>query len=996
MGDFHQHGIVTSLHQLNQRPLEKIEEELLEFRKKTPLGLILPSLYSELEGPALSNIVDELAKVNYLDQIVVGLDRANEKEFRHALKFFDRLPVTPDILWNDGPRLQKIDKMLSDKGLAPLELGKGKNVWYMFGYILASQKAKAVAIHDCDITTYDRSMLANLIYPVAHPAFSYKFCKGYYARIANNTMNGRVCRLLVTPLLRALGKVCDPSDFLHYLDSFRYPLAGEFALTNDVIEDIRIPSDWGLEMGVLSEMHRNYATNQICQVDIADIYDHKHQDLSLEDKTKGLSRMSSDIAKSLYRKMATQGEVFTPEKIRTIKASYYRIALDLIDSYNNDATMNGLKYDIHKEVQAVDLFAENIIQAGTEFLDPSKSMDVPFMSSWKRVRSAVPDIMEQIIQAVEADRLEFTDGAGYDLSQHPKVCTLKQRLHGHVGNVYGAEKSSEIVEQILAAAPLIDSVIHKAPIENKWSEKDTVLITYADSIKSPEKPPLQTLRRFALENLKGPITNIHLLPFCPYSSDDGFSVIDYTEVKKEHGNWTDVQAFDSDFNIMADLVLNHCSAESPWFKNFLKGVSPGADYFVTGDQFTDLRNVIRPRPSPLLNTFETVDGNKEVWCTFSEDQVDLNFANPKVLIEIVEIIRLYIEKGIKLFRFDAVAFLWKEDGTSCVHLDQTHEIIKLLRLIIETLDPSAIVITETNVPNKENLSYFGNNNEAHLIYNFSLPPLLLHTMLSGNCRHLKKWLMSMPPARRGKSYLNFIASHDGIGLRPAEGLLTDEEQESMIQTIRNFGGEISQRMLPDGGLKPYEANISLYDAMSGTLGGEKDALQNNRFLCAHTILLALEGIPAFYIHSLLGTHNNTQGMAETGRRRTINRYQWDYDGLKEALADPEKHHGDLFSQLKRLISIRQEQEAFHPNATQHTLHLGDEIFGFWRESIHRDQSIFALHNISDKPQQLDIVELSLVATELWYDLLSDNSYDSGSSTIELKPYQCVWLTNKKS
>lgn len=998
MGDFHQHGIITSLHQLNQRPLEKIEEDLHAFRGHTPLGLILPSLYSELEGPALSNIVDELSKVSYLDQIVVGLDRANEEQFRHALKFFDRLPVTPDILWNDGPRLQEIDKILLDKGLAPLELGKGRNVWYMFGYILASQKAKAVAIHDCDITTYDRSMLANLIYPVAHPAFSYKFCKGYYARIANNTMNGRVCRLLVTPLLRALGKVCKPSEFLQYLDSFRYPLAGEFALTNDVIADIRIPSDWGLEMGVLSEMHRNYATNQICQVDIADIYDHKHQDLSTEDKTKGLSRMSSDIAKSLYRKMATQGEIFTPEKIRTIKAAYYRIALDLIDSYQNDALMNGLKYDVHKEGQAVDLFAENIIEAGNEFLDPEKSMDTPFMPSWKRVRSAVPDIMERLCEAVRKDREEFSDSVGFDTTEHPKVRILTQHLEGHVSNVYGKEKSADVVKQILKSAPLIESVMHNTPTDNKWTERDTVLITYADTIKSKaaDESPLQSLHRFVLENLKGTITNIHLLPFCPYSSDDGFAVIDYTKVKEEHGTWSDIQAFGENFNIMADLVLNHCSVESPWFKNFLKGKGPGANYFTTGEGFSNLRQVVRPRPSPLLNTFKTADGEKEVWCTFSEDQADLNYANPDVLIEIIKIIKLYLEKGIKLFRFDAVAFLWKEDGTSCVHLNQTHEIIKLLRLIIETIEPRAIVITETNVPNKENLSYFGNNNEAHLIYNFSLPPLLLHTMLSGNCIHLKKWLMSMPGARRGKSYLNFIASHDGIGLRPAEGLLSEDELESMIQTIRSFGGEISQRALPDGALKPYEANISLYDAMSGKLGGVKDALQNKRFLCAHAILLALEGIPAIYIHSLLGTHNNVHGMAETGRLRTINRYQWDHDGLQDALLDKEKHHGEIFTQLKRLISIRQQQEAFHPNATQHSLHLGNEIFGFWRESIHRDQAIFALHNISDQPQKLAIVELSLATTETWYDLLSDASYDSESTTIELAPYQCVWLTNKKN
>ena len=408
MGDFHQHGIVTTLHQLNSKPSEQLEADLLKFKKSRPMGIVLPSLYSELQQPALSNIVDELCHVPYLDQIVVGIDRANQEEFAHALEFFDRLPIQPDILWNDGPRLRAIDAKLQEQKLAPEEPGKGRNVWYMFGYVLASKKAQAIALHDCDITTYNKDLLARLIYPIANPTFSYKFCKGYYARIADNSMNGRVCRLLVTPLIRALKRVCGSNEYLEYLDSFRYALAGEFSLSKDVIEDIRIPSDWGLEMGTLSEMHRNYATNQICQVDIADTYDHKHQDLSVEDKTKGLSKMSADISKSLFRKMATQGEVFSAEKIRTLKAAYYRIALDLVESYNNDATINGLNYDRHKEGQAVELFAENIMQAGHSFLDPVKSMETPFMPSWKRVISAMPDVLDQLKEAVEQDRIEFS------------------------------------------------------------------------------------------------------------------------------------------------------------------------------------------------------------------------------------------------------------------------------------------------------------------------------------------------------------------------------------------------------------------------------------------------------------------------------------------------------------------------------------------------------------------------------------------------------------
>ncbi len=996
MGDFHQHGLVTTLHQLNQRPLEKLEDELRAFGKDRPMGLILPSLFSELEGPALSGILDHLSQVDYLNQIIVGLDRADENQYKHALQFFDRLPLKPTILWNDGPRLQKIDKLLSEKGLAPKELGKGRNVWYMFGYILASKKVETVAIHDCDITTYDRSMLAHLLYPVANPAFSYKFCKGYYARVANQSLNGRVCRLLVTPLLRSLKKVCGENTYVEFLDSFRYPLAGEFSLQRDVIEDIRIPSDWGLEMGILSEVHRNYATNQVCQVDIAENYDHKHQDLSLDDKSRGLSKMSTDIAKSIFRKMATQGEVFTPERIRTLKATYYRIALDLIDSYQADAAMNGLKYDMHTEGSAVESFAESIMEAGQDFLDPKTSMDAPFMPSWKRVISAVPDIMDMLLDAVEADQREFGEAISYDPSQHPKALHLRHRIDQHVKAVYGADTDPKntVTDRIFEAASLTSKAVSFTENKNKWNHEDILAITYADSITREGQRPLATLKQFFRSNLKGYIGNIHILPFCPYSSDEGFSVINYAKVNPNHGSWDDLKAFQEDFRVMADIVLNHCSRESEWFQNFLKNQSPGKDYFIDGSKFRNISKVIRPRSSPLLTSVKTVDGEKQVWCTFSADQVDLNFGNPEVLIEMIRIIRLYIEKGITIFRLDAVAFVWKEDDTNCVHRPQTHEIIKLLRLVIETLEPRSIIITETNVPNKENLSYFGNDNEAHLIYNFSLPPLLVHTMLSGSSHYLKKWIMSMPPARRGRAYLNFIASHDGIGLRPAEGLLSDGELTNLTETLRSFGGEISMRQAPNGELQPYEANISLYSAMAGTIENGKDEWQSQRFICSHIIMLALEGLPAFYLHSLLGTENDLAGMEESGHARSINRYKWNADDLNEKLLNKDLHHGEVFDELKRIIAIRRKQEAFHPNATQYTLHFSDKIFAFWRESDDRNQAIFAIHNISNEPQTVQMVELNLIDTDIWCDLLSGTCYTGSDSTLELPPYGCAWITNK--
>ncbi len=405
MGDFYQNGIITTLHNLGSRSLDDLESELMSFRKVRPMTLVLPSLYSELQGSALKNIVKHLALVPYLDEIVIGLDRADRAEYEHALRYFNELPQPHKVLWNDGPRLKALDDELKDQDLAPTEMGKGRNVWYCFGYTLASGKGKAVALHDCDILTYDRSLLARLIYPVANPNFNYMFCKGYYARVAKDKMNGRVSRLLVTPLIRAMKKVCGPSDFLDYLDSFRYSLAGEFSLRTDVISDLRIPSDWGLEIGMLSEMKRNYATNRICQVDIAHSYDHKHQDLSAEDVNQGLSKMSSDISKALFRKLATNGEIFSNEKFRTIKAAYYRIALDFIETYQSDAEINGLQYDRHGEEQAVELFAQNVMYSGSYFLN--NPMDIPFIPSWNRVISAVPDILERLKDAVEQDNKEF-------------------------------------------------------------------------------------------------------------------------------------------------------------------------------------------------------------------------------------------------------------------------------------------------------------------------------------------------------------------------------------------------------------------------------------------------------------------------------------------------------------------------------------------------------------------------------------------------------------
>jgi len=405
VSDFFQNGIITTLHNLSDRPVAALEAELAAFSDRRPMGLVLPCLYSELEHGALARIVGELAKVPYLSEIVIGLDRATETEYRHALDYFSVLPQRHHVIWNDGPRMGRIQEKLASEGLAPTEPGKGCNVWYCFGYVQALGSVDAVALHDCDITTYDRSLLARLIYPVANPRFAYKFCKGYYARLGDDRLNGRVSRLLVSPLIRTMKNLSNGHPYLDYLDSFRYPLAGEFAMRADVLPDLRIPSDWGLEIGLLSEMFRNYSTNRLCQVEIADNYDHKHQDLSAEDASRGLSRMSLDIAKALFRKLATYGVVFESGTVRTAKACYYRIALDLIESYANDAAINGLGLDRHAEEQAVELFASNILKAGEAYLESGE--ESPFIPSWQRVQSVYGSVFDDLLGAVAADQAEF-------------------------------------------------------------------------------------------------------------------------------------------------------------------------------------------------------------------------------------------------------------------------------------------------------------------------------------------------------------------------------------------------------------------------------------------------------------------------------------------------------------------------------------------------------------------------------------------------------------
>ena len=406
MSDFSQNGIVSDLHDFGTKSTNEIEKDLLKFSKERNMELILPSLYSELEGTALPKIVNEISKTKYLSHIIIGLDKANEKQAKNAWKFFKKLNTPFTILWNDGPKLKKLDQELKKKDLAPNEQGKGRNVWYCLGMCIARDNARSVALHDCDIKTYDRRMLAKLFYPVVNPLFNFEFCKGYYPRVADNKMNGRVARLLVFPLITAFEKTIGRSNYLDFMKSFKYPLAGEFSFRRNVLPELRISSDWGIEVGILSEMQRNFSPHNICQVDLADSYDHKHQKLSANDMSKGLSRMSIDIIATMIKKLATQGNSFSLETFRSLKATYYRSALDLIDIYRTDADINGLKFDSHSEEKAVELFALNIMKAGESFF--KNPMDTPFIPTWSRVKSAIPDILTRLKDTVEEDNKKYS------------------------------------------------------------------------------------------------------------------------------------------------------------------------------------------------------------------------------------------------------------------------------------------------------------------------------------------------------------------------------------------------------------------------------------------------------------------------------------------------------------------------------------------------------------------------------------------------------------
>ena len=573
--------------------------------------------------------------------------------------------------------------------------------------------------------------------------------------------------------------------------------------------------------------------------------------------------------------------------------------------------------------------------------------------------------------------------------------TFHKKVNSHLKIIYQNILSDEEINNLTVQIFEITPKVKNDTTSENWNESDIFLISYGDSIVSAKDKKLKTLKNFVDEFLKPHFSNIHILPFFPFDSDDGFSITDYKKVRDDLGNWEDISLLSKDYRVMADIVINHASKQSEYFQEFIRGNFEYKDFFISLDEDEGFEEVVRPRSSDLFQEVEISNQKKYLWCTFSHDQIDLNFKNPRVLLFFIRLIYLYLRHGIKVFRLDAVAFLWKEKSTNCLNLPQTHEVVKLTRTILDNYNQNNLLITETNLPNLENLSYFGNGDEANAIYNFTLPPLLLWTLLMGDSTALRKWSMGMPPAKEHTTYFNFIASHDGIGLRPTENILTDQERGTLIDIVKEFGGVISNRKKPDGTETVYELNIALLDAMKGTFKGI-DHMQVERFIACHAIMLSLEGIPAFYIHSVLGTTNDYELMKKNSQNRSINRKSWDINEIKNKLLDDKSINNQVYKSIINLVKIRKKQPAFHPNAIQFTFNLGKNFFGIWRQSIDKKQSIFSVTNVTNIFQYLDLTELNLIESEKWWDLMSSEDIDDIKSTIALKAYQTVWISNLKT
>jgi glucosylglycerate phosphorylase len=541
--------------------------------------------------------------------------------------------------------------------------------------------------------------------------------------------------------------------------------------------------------------------------------------------------------------------------------------------------------------------------------------------------------------------------------------------------------------------------LHPADLEesspaDRLDEGDSLLITYPDQFQEPGVKPLVSLAKFAESRLAGVVSGMHILPFFPWSSDDGFAVIDYQSVDPALGDWPEIRRLSSRFRLMVDAVVNHTSTKCIWFQKFLQGDPVYRDYYIVAPPGTDLSQVVRPRALPLLTPFDTVRGKQWVWTTFSADQVDLNYHHPEVLLDVIEALLTYIDNGARLIRLDAIAYLWKEIGTPCIHLPQTHEVIRLLRKMLDLVAPQVALVTETNVPQRENLSYFGNGrDEAQLVYNFPLPPLTMHAFLAGTARYLTDWAGTLALPSKQTTFLNFLASHDGIGLNPARGILAPGEIDRLVQATEQRGGLVSSKTDPDGGESPYELNISYFDALSDPHADEPPARQVERFMAAQAILLALVGVPGIYVHSLLGSRSWREGVELTGRKRTINRQKFTLAEVERELNEPGSLRAQVFQGYRRLLKARAGAPAFDPYGEQQVLEVGEAVFGLLRLPREEGRPVICLHNVSEQRQvvQLEMKKLGLVQ-KLYRDLIGGEIIESNQDgRVELGPYQVLWL-----
>ncbi|MCC7372384.1 MAG: DUF3459 domain-containing protein [Chloroflexi bacterium] len=580
----------------------------------------------------------------------------------------------------------------------------------------------------------------------------------------------------------------------------------------------------------------------------------------------------------------------------------------------------------------------------------------------------------------------------------------RDRMQQRLRFLYGQERGDAAFG---ALAAQLDRFTAPAGVKagvsgQRFTQADALLITYGDTLlpatlpgTSPgsEEPrtPLAALRAFAERHLDGVLSTVHILPFFPYSSDYGFSVIDYQQVNPELGSWEDVEALGRRFPLMFDFVVNHVSAEGPWFQAFLRGEPPYDEYFIVTDPAADLRGVTRPRTTPLLTQVQTANGPLHVWTTFSADQVDLNYANPALLLRIVEVMLSYVERGATLLRMDAVGYLWKEIGTSCIHLPRTHEIVKLFRDVLDDVAPGVAIVTETNVPHADNVAYFGDgHDEAQMVYQFPLAPLVLHSLATGDAGTLTGWAASLETPSDDTTFFNFEASHDGVGVIPARGILTEAEVQALADRVVAHGGQVSYKTNPDGSESPYELNGTLFDILSdpGDLA-EPWEVKRDRFLCSQAIMLALAGVPGIYVHSLFGSHHDRAGFERSGWKRDLNHARLPLSDVERWLADPGSETARVFAGYRHLLTTRRAQPAFSPSAPQQVLDLGPGLFAL-RRGPADGQTVLALHNVTGGPLTVDLSRLGPTGAEPLRDLLAGEMV-AASNSVTLAPYGVRWL-----